>query len=93
MTEFEWKKKLQRNEVATFLRQLADGLQEDGTVEIEQDDWELKLSVAENVQLQVELEVNGDEGELEIELKWATGASQRSSGEHAADADESSEGS
>ena len=93
MTEFEWKKQLQRNEVATFLRQLADGLQEDGTVEIEQDDWELKLSVAQDVQLQVELEVDGDEGELEIELRWATGASERSSGESSADADQSSEGS
>ena len=84
MTEFEWTKQLQRGEVATLLRRIADGLEQDGTVELEQDGWELKLSVAADVELQLELEMDGDEGELEIELKWSDSAS-------AASADDSSE--
>lgn len=84
MTEFEWTKQLQRGEVATLLRQIADGLEQDGAVELEQDGWELKLSVAADVELQLELEMDGDEGELEIELKWSDSAS-------AASADDASE--
>lgn len=84
MTEFEWKKQLQRGEVANLLRQVADGLERDGAVELEQDDWELKVAVAGDVTLGVELEVDGDESELEIELKWSGSAS-------AAPADESSD--
>ena len=84
MTEFEWSKQLQRGVVATLLRQIAVGLEVDGSVELEQDGWELKLSVAADVELELELEIDGDEGELEIELKWSDSAS-------AASADDSSE--
>ncbi len=77
MTEFEWSKQTQRAEAAALLRQLADGLESDGSVELEQDGWELKMSVPGELQVEVELEIDEEETELEIELKW------RSSGHRA----------
>lgn len=73
MTEFEWTKKTSRTEAAKLLRQIADGLAGDGQVELEQDGWELKLSVAQQVELEVELKAEGSKTELELELKWASG--------------------
>jgi len=73
MTEFEWEKKTSRDDAAKLLRQIADGLASDGKVEIEQDGWELKLSVAQQVELEVELKTEGSKTELEIELTWGSG--------------------
>ena len=70
MTEFEWSKQTQRAEAAALLRQLADGLESDGSVELEQDGWELKISVPGELEVEVELEIDEEETELEIELKW-----------------------
>lgn len=70
MIEFEWQKKGKRAEAAKLLRELADSLDGDGTVELEHDGWELKLPVANDLELGVEIEVDGDDTELEIELKW-----------------------
>ena len=73
MTEFEWEKKTSRDDAAKLLRQIADGLSRDGKVELEQDGWELKLSVAQQVEVEVELKTEGSKSELEIELSWASG--------------------
>ena len=73
MTEFEWEKKTTRDEAAKLLRQIADGLTGDGKVELEQDGWELKLSVARQVELEVELKAEGTKTQLEVELTWSSG--------------------
>ncbi len=68
MTEFEWEKQARREEVASLLRGIAEGLDAGGHVELEQDSWELKLDVPDELELELTLEVEEDETELEIEL-------------------------
>ncbi len=69
--EVEQKETLNRKEVATRLRELADVLAGDEEeVEFERGGMSFKIHVPEEVQLKVEFEVESDERELEIELKW-----------------------
>ena len=69
--EVEQKETLSRKEIATRLRRLASMLGgEDEDIEFERGGMKFKLHVPEKVQLKVELEVESDERELEIELKW-----------------------
>ena len=74
MTEFQWEKTTDRPEVASLLRKIADGLDGGGEIELGQEEWELKLSVAEKVALDVEVEIDEKTTELEIELRWSTGS-------------------
>lgn len=71
MAELEWKKDASRAEAAALLRRIADGLEGDGAVELEEGGWELKLKAAERIDLELELEIDEGETELEIELKWS----------------------
>jgi amphi-Trp domain-containing protein len=71
MVEFEWKKKGQRAEAAALLRELADSLAASGEVELEHDGWELKVELGDQVEIGVEVEVEGGEVELEISLTSA----------------------
>ncbi len=68
--EIEQKETLRRKEIATRLRHLADMLARDNDVEFEQGGMKIKVHVPDEVQFKVELEVETDERELEIELKW-----------------------
>ena len=69
--EVEQKETLTRKEVATRLRRLANMLgSDDEEIEFERGDMKFKVHVPEQVDLKVELEVETDERELEIELKW-----------------------
>lgn len=77
MTEFEWQKKTSRNEAASLLRVIADGLAGDGKVELERDGWQLTLPVGRQIALEVEVEVEEGETELEIQLKWSTSSRRR----------------
>jgi amphi-Trp domain-containing protein len=63
---------LTRQEAARRLSALADALGADGTVEVELGASTLKLHVPDRVQCEVEVEVDGDEVGLEVELKWPT---------------------
>lgn len=79
MTEFEWQKKVSRNEAAAVLRAIADGLAGDGRVELEQNGWQLKVPVGPKIAVELEVEVGESEAELEIELTWPTARRRRSS--------------
>jgi len=69
--EVEQKETLSRKEIATRLRRLANMLSSDEEeIEFERGGMKFKLHVPEEVHLKVELEVESDERELEIELKW-----------------------
>ena len=69
--EVEQKETLSRKEIATRLRRLANMLgSDDEEIEFERGGMRFKLHVPEQVHLKVELEVESDERELEIELKW-----------------------
>lgn len=74
MAELEWKKDASRAQAAALLRRVADGLEGDGAVELEEGGWELKLKAAERIELELELEVDEGDTELEIELKWSRSA-------------------
>lgn len=78
MTEFEWHKKTSRNEAASLLRAIADGLA-GGRVELERGGWQLTLPVGRQIALEVEVEVEEGETELEVQLKWSTAKRRRAS--------------
>lgn len=62
---------LTRKEIATRLRRLANMLSsDDEEISFERGGMQFSVHVPEQVHLKVELEVETDERELEIELKW-----------------------
>jgi amphi-Trp domain-containing protein len=69
--EVEKRETLSRDEAATRLRRIANLLSgSEEEVEFERGEMTFKLAVPEQVQWKVELEIGGEENELEIELKW-----------------------
>jgi amphi-Trp domain-containing protein len=68
--EIKQKETVSREEVAERLRLLADMLSRHNDLEFERGGMQFKVHVPDEVQLKVELEVETDERELEIELKW-----------------------
>jgi amphi-Trp domain-containing protein len=70
IVEIEQKETVSRKEVATRLRRLATQLSKGNEVNFDQGGMAMKVHVPDEVQLKVELEVETDERELEIALKW-----------------------
>lgn len=68
--EIERKETLGREEAAAKLRTIADMLSRSNALEFEQGGARIKVHVPDEVHMKVELEVESDERELEIELKW-----------------------
>jgi amphi-Trp domain-containing protein len=68
--EVEQKETLRREEVAERLHALADMLARQNDIEFERNGMKITVHVPDEVQLKVELEIETDERELEIELKW-----------------------
>ena len=68
--EVEQKETVSRKEVAARLRRLANMLAGSDDVKFERGGMNFEVNVPDEVQLKVELEVDSDERELEIELKW-----------------------
>ncbi len=69
--EVEREETLTRNEIATRLRRLANLLSsDDEEISFERGGMQFSVHVPEQVHLKVELEIESDERELEIELKW-----------------------
>jgi amphi-Trp domain-containing protein len=60
---------LRREEAAARLHALADALASNNSVEFERDGRRITVSVPDEVDLKVEVEL-GDNNELEIELTW-----------------------
>jgi amphi-Trp domain-containing protein len=60
---------LRREEAAARLHALADALADNNSVEFERDGRRITVSVPDEVDLKVEVEL-GDNNELEIELTW-----------------------
>ena len=60
---------LRREEAAARLHALADALASNNSVEFERDGRRITVSVPDEVDLKVEVEL-GDDNELEIELTW-----------------------
>jgi len=69
--EVEKQEMVSRKELATRLRRLANMLSsDDEEISFERGGMQFSVHVPEQVHLKVELEVESDERELEIELKW-----------------------
>jgi amphi-Trp domain-containing protein len=68
--EVEQKETLRREEVAERLHALADMLARHNDIEFERAGMKIAVHIPDEVQLKVELEIETDERELEIELKW-----------------------
>ena len=68
--EIEQKETLKREEVAERLHALADMLARHNDIDFERAGTKITVHVPDEVQLKVELEIESDERELEIELKW-----------------------
>jgi len=72
--KFEKKETLSRKDAADRLAKIAAAMAADGAFEFRQGNEKLEFDVPSRVTLEFELEVNGDETELEVELKWTTPA-------------------
>jgi amphi-Trp domain-containing protein len=68
--EVEQKETLTREEVAKRLRTLADMLARHNDIDFERAGMKFTVHVPDEVELKVELDIETDERELEIELKW-----------------------
>jgi amphi-Trp domain-containing protein len=68
--EIEQTETLKREEVAERLRALADMLARHNDIDFERAGMKITVHVPDEVQLKFELEIESDERELEIELKW-----------------------
>ena len=70
LVEIKQKDRMQREEAAARLRQLADQLSRHNDIEFERDGISFKVHIPDEVQLKVELEIGDDRSELEVELTW-----------------------
>lgn len=74
-TLFQFEQTMTRDDVATYLREVADKLDGDGTVELSAGGQSTSLAVPERVQFEVDVERALDdrgsaEVEVEFELEW-----------------------
>lgn len=71
MFEVEKRETISRDEVATRLRRIANLLSgSEEEIRFERGEMKFKVAVPDEVQWKVELEIDTEESELEIELKW-----------------------
>jgi amphi-Trp domain-containing protein len=70
--ELERKESLSRVEAAKRLATFAEALAAGEKVELDLGGTSLSLHVAEDVRMEFEVSVKGDEIEVEMELKWST---------------------
>jgi amphi-Trp domain-containing protein len=68
----EQKVTMTRHEAARWIADLAEALSGDGTVSLRLARSTVELKVPDHVRCEAEVEVDGDEVELEFELKWFT---------------------
>jgi amphi-Trp domain-containing protein len=70
LMEITDKERLSREEAAARLHAIADMLARHNDVEFERGGLRYKVHVADQVDFKLEIEIESDERELEIELKW-----------------------
>jgi len=71
--KIEQQTSLGRTETARWLTALAKAIEEGGTVEVPLAGPSVTLTLPEIFRCEAEVEVDGEEVELEIELKWSPG--------------------
>jgi amphi-Trp domain-containing protein len=70
LMEITEKERLSREEAAARLHALADALARHNEVEFERGGLRYKVRAADEVDFKLEIEIEDDERELEVELKW-----------------------
>ena len=70
LLEIKKRERLPREVAAERLRALADDLARHNQLEFSEGSSRLRVKVADEVELEVELEISDDGVELEIELHW-----------------------
>jgi amphi-Trp domain-containing protein len=70
LVEVEVKERMGREEAAEVLRRIADSLARHNEVEFRRSGKQVRVHVPDEVELEVELEISTDGGELEVELSW-----------------------
>jgi amphi-Trp domain-containing protein len=68
--EIEQKETLSREEAAARMHAIADMLARNNEIELERAGTRIVVKVPDEVRFKLEVEVESDERELEIELKW-----------------------
>ena len=75
--KFEQKETLSRAEAAARLAAIADALGSDEKFQLERGGEKLELDVPDRIRFELEIEIKGDETELEVELKWSSAPKRR----------------
>ena len=70
LIEIEQERRLRREEAAAWLRSLADSLSRHNEVEFVREGIRYRVDVPDEVTMSVELEVGGDDNEIEVEISW-----------------------
>ncbi|MGW4807823.1 amphi-Trp domain-containing protein [Kitasatospora sp. NPDC004272] len=76
--EFTQERALSRAEAADQLEALAAAIRRGGQAELALGPGRLTLRIPEELHTEIEVELDGDEVELEIEMSWRTTAAERS---------------
>ena len=70
LLEIEEKHQLQREQAAAVLREIADSLSRHNNLEFKRDGLRYTIDVADQVELEIELEIEDTGSSLEIEITW-----------------------
>lgn len=70
LIEIEEKRRLQREEAAKWLHELADSLERHNKLEFSNDGRRITVDVPKQVEMEVEFEIEDGVSSLEIELTW-----------------------
>jgi amphi-Trp domain-containing protein len=76
--ELKRKESLNRQDAANWLAALAIALAHGGQAQVDLGGTTVRLNVPDDVRTAFEVEIHGEELELDIELKWSTGPAQSS---------------
>lgn len=71
LIDFEETRRMSREDAASWLRALADSLSRHNELEFTREGMRYRVDVADEVELEVEIEIGEDGNELEIELRWS----------------------
>ena len=70
LLEVKEKRNLSREEAAKLLHQIADAMAKQNSLHFNREGINFKVSVADQVSVELELEGEDDGNSLEIEIKW-----------------------
>lgn len=70
LLEISEKRKMQREEAARFLHELADSLARQNSVDIVRNGMKINVRVPDEVTVELEIEIESDESSIEVEISW-----------------------